>query len=378
MYANSISKGREQYVHRQWEADKSAKMYFLELWLLPSFDFRIATDDEVRRVRRRVHAVQSGLMEAWGCHRFEGHRTSLFHLPDYNFTPCNIAEPLTNYEPNAAKLYTIAGLDEQLTLYDLVVGLLKRSGKSDDFMLTSNEIRDYIRRVVPELASQPICLCWRSFHNRRGVIVVDDPGYSRYILKLTTPDKVDPALYASICTIFRPPGRSTVSILGKTKRNLIIDTLMRSMYGSMSPFAIIGAIRRRHNLTFDSKIEWAKWKGKIFRKECAEEDLGMWWRRARWALMDGWEDAMPVSSVEKRALRLGGTAPTDKEIVVGIFEEMRAKTGRTILSSGEIKQRMRAMWPGKFDDSLSSAVVPVGHLRSRPPACPSRARAHAR
>lgn len=124
------------------------KISILVLWA-SRFDFRTASDEEIKVQRRDVHVVESALATAMGVHSVEGSRTTVFDLPPAAATlkPCNVADPLSAQQTMRYVQYQVTGLQRTLSVRDLTKGLLRRSG--GDMELGTAELLHYMRRVVP-------------------------------------------------------------------------------------------------------------------------------------------------------------------------------------------------------------------------------------
>ena len=124
------------------------KISVLVLWS-SRFDFRTAADEEIQRRRRDVHVVESALATAMGVHSVKGSRTTVFDLPPATarFKPCNEADPLSAMQTMGYIQYQVAGLQRTLSIRDLTMSLLRRSGGQME--LGTAELLHYMRCVVP-------------------------------------------------------------------------------------------------------------------------------------------------------------------------------------------------------------------------------------
>lgn len=104
------------------------RISFLVLWSW-HFDFRVASDDLMKKRRREVHVVESALATAMGVHSAEGRRDVVFDLPSSAvLKPCNVADPLFARLTVGYVQYQVTALQRTLSFRDLARGLLSGVG----------------------------------------------------------------------------------------------------------------------------------------------------------------------------------------------------------------------------------------------------------
>ncbi|WOO77607.1 uncharacterized protein LOC62_01G001176 [Vanrija pseudolonga] len=338
--------GKAMYLYRQCrKALPQYRMAMLELCRFPSFDFRTATQGEIKQKREFIYFAETVGMVLFDTLRGQDLR-KFFADPACLIDSCNRGVPIGNHQwhretiPPPPPFYSLAGAQREFTLDELVTAILLCAGPPHRLFV--EEVSFYLCRVVPVFAEQSATLMRPRCLRVKNVKVHCQSSTSAGLLELRDPAKVNTDVYEAMSKLLKSPGNAQIDA-PRFRRDFIVEAMATALWPCLSGQIISFAIERRHGvkLSCDQVSRTMREReGKLFSTVPSTQFNT---RCKLWGLADGWENAS-FTAMERRILATEDPR-TLQELVIDTFEDIVERTGATLVSSGELNQRLRELSP---------------------------------